>query len=447
MSQAILIADLGFGDAGKGSIVDFLARTYPVHTVVRYNGGAQAAHNVVDARGRHHTFSQFGSATFVPNTRTHLSRFMLVDPWSMFTEEQHLHELGISNAFSRTTVDEQALIITPFQQSANRLREMARVNRHGSCGMGIGETMADYLAYGSQVLFAGDLRSRSTIRSKLRFIQEVKLLQSQDFSADLPLTETVEYELNFLKDQKIIERCIDLYESFAEVVNIVDEEYFGNLLEQPDTVVFEGAQGVLLDEWYGFHPYTTWSTTTFANADTLLCEQNYTGDITKLGIVRAYATRHGHGPFVTEDAKLSEIIPDMHNQASEWQSGFRVGYFDTVSTRYALDVLGEIDSLAVTNLDRLADIPEWKICRSYFSDGSVLTGLDVCPSVDIGYQERLTQTLSRCDPHYETFPKSGNHVEDTVGYVRRLEQLLGVPVSLVSYGATAEDKFFWEGSS
>ena len=81
--QALLIADLSYGDAGKGSIVDYLTRLHQAHTVVRYNGGAQAAHNVVDNDGRHHTFAQFGSGMFTPGVRTHFSRFMLLNPLSM----------------------------------------------------------------------------------------------------------------------------------------------------------------------------------------------------------------------------------------------------------------------------------------------------------------------------------------------------------------------------
>src|SRR5512138_457863 len=158
---AIFVADLGYGDAGKGSIVDYLTRVTNAHTVVRYNGGAQAAHNVITPDGRHHTFSQFGSGTFVPGTRTHLSRFMMVHPLAMLAEERHLRSLGVRDAFPRLSIDREALVTTPFQQSANRLKEMARGDgRHGSCGMGVGETMSDWLKYDRQVLFAGDLESR-----------------------------------------------------------------------------------------------------------------------------------------------------------------------------------------------------------------------------------------------------------------------------------------------
>src|SRR5437763_522887 len=124
--QAILIADLGYGDAGKGATVDYLARLTAAHTVVRYNGGAQAAHNVVAPDGRHHTFAQFGSATFLPGVRTHLSRFMVLHPLAMVREAEHLGVLGITDALGRTTIDGDALVISPYQQAANRLRELAR---------------------------------------------------------------------------------------------------------------------------------------------------------------------------------------------------------------------------------------------------------------------------------------------------------------------------------
>ena len=110
MQQAILTVDLGFGDAGKGSIVDFLTREYRAHTVVRYNGGAQAGHRVVTPAGAEHVFAQFGSGTLA-GAATHLSRFMLVEPLAMRAEADHLHRLGV-DAFDRTTIDARARVIT-----------------------------------------------------------------------------------------------------------------------------------------------------------------------------------------------------------------------------------------------------------------------------------------------------------------------------------------------
>ena len=167
--QAILVVDLGFGDAGKGSLVDYYVRHYRAHTVVRFNGGAQAAHNVVTPDGRHHKFSQFGSGTFVPGVRTHLSRYMLVDPVALLAEERHLRQVGVPDAFARLTIDPNAPVVTPFQRAANRLRELQRAaGRHGSCGMGIGETMADLIADPAQVLHARDLLRRPSVLERLR---------------------------------------------------------------------------------------------------------------------------------------------------------------------------------------------------------------------------------------------------------------------------------------
>jgi hypothetical protein len=120
--------------------------------------------------------------------------------------------------------------------------------------------------------------------------------------------------------------------------------------------VFEGAQGVLLDEWRGFHPYTTWSTTTF---------DNVAASARRLParVLRCFTTRHGAGPMVTEDARFALVDP--HNPTGPWQGAFRVGHFDAVAHRYALEVAGGVDGLALTHLDVAAATPSLRICRSY----------------------------------------------------------------------------------
>src|SRR6476659_8022754 len=143
--RAIILGGLGYGDEGKGTWTDFLARTEPVHTVVRFNGGAQAGHNVVTPDGRHHTFAQFGSGTFVRGVSTHLSRFMLLNPMRLLHEADQIRALGVSDALAPLTIDRLAPVTTPFPVPATRLRELARGDaRQGSCGMGIGETMSDW---------------------------------------------------------------------------------------------------------------------------------------------------------------------------------------------------------------------------------------------------------------------------------------------------------------
>ena len=249
MRQVYLTVDLGFGDAGKGSIVDFLTRAYDAHTVVRYNGGAQAGHRVVTAGApsQEHVFAQFGSGTLA-GAATHLSRFMLLDPLAMVEEGKHLQTLGV-DAFQQTTIDERALVITPFQRAVNRLKELARGDhRHGSCGMGIGETMADYLRHGERVLFAGDLGRPEVLRAKLQYLRAVNLAKARELRPELPDSEAVAREQDPLTGIDWCDWLVDVYGDFAHQIRIVPGAYLHTLLQRPGTVIFEGAQGVLLDE-------------------------------------------------------------------------------------------------------------------------------------------------------------------------------------------------------
>jgi adenylosuccinate synthase len=450
--QAIFIADLGFGDAGKGTTTDFLTRKLAAHTIVRYNGGPQAAHNVVTPDGKHHTFAQFGSGMLLPWTRTLLSRFMLINPLNMLKEERHLSILGVADALGRTLVDRHTVVITPFQKALNRLRELARsTDRHGSCGEGVGETMADMLNYGDAVLFAGDLQDRATIIKKLELLRDIKYTELAQLQ--LPDNEQSRQERAVFLDRTCIEDCADVYRYFAESVELVDEAAIHALFARPGNIIFEGAQGVLLDENYGFAPYTTWSTTTFTNAETLTREHDYAGDIVRLGVVRAYATRHGAGPFPTEDHALTRALPDPHNTWNDWQQTFRVGHFDLVTTRYARDILGKLDYLAVTHMDRMETISQWQTCTSYRSqeeqeelspyfeqEDQRLTNIKVQHPTDLAHKEGLTQKLSSCTPEYHTFSERRSEEENRDAYLSLLEEKLSVPIGIVSYGPTAVDK-------
>jgi adenylosuccinate synthase len=435
MRQAFLTVDLGFGDAGKGSIVDFLTRAHDAHTVVRFNGGAQAGHRVVTAgpSPREHVFAQFGSGTLA-GAATHLSRFMLLDPLAMVAEERHLQALGVADAFQRTTIDQGALVITPFQRAVNRLKELARgAGRHGSCGMGIGETMVDWLEHGQRALFAGDLANPDALHAKLAFLHQANLAKAQALRAALPDDDATAREWALLDDDWT-GWLIDAYRDFAGQARVVPGDYLHSILRRPGAVVFEAAQGVLLDEWNGFHPYTTWSTTTLENADRLLAEANYSGALTRVGITRGYMTRHGAGPFVTEDAGLTRALPDACNTMGAWQQGFRVGWLDLVMLRYALEATGPLDYLAVTCLDRLAELPQIQVCRRYAYDSFTIDQIARSPIPRaLDYQEQLTNNLARCRPLLEP-------VADSQELLELLVVELGVPVRLVSHGPAAEDK-------
>ncbi|TDB75140.1 hypothetical protein E1264_40195, partial [Actinomadura sp. KC216] len=223
--------------------------------------------------------------------------------------------------------------------------------------------------------------------------------------------------------------CADVFAAFAGRVEIVGAEHLHRLL-RTGTVVFEGAQGVLLDEWHGFHPYTTWSTTTFANAETLLAEAGEAaGSATRLGVLRAYATRHGPGPFVTEDPALTADLPDPHNAEGRWQGAFRVGHLDAVALRYALDVTGGVDGLAVTHLDVAGARPDLRVCLAYENDGERVERLETGPP-NLDRQAALTRRLLRAGPVYAPLGRAEETIED----------VLRAPVVLRSYGPTATGK-------
>jgi adenylosuccinate synthase len=390
--EHIAVVDLGYGDAGKGTVVDALCASQPVTAVIRFNGGAQAAHNVVTADGRHHTFAQFGSGTFhgVP---THLSRFMVVDPLALAAEAA-----ALGNPFHLLTVDGDALLATPWHRAANQARERRRGgDRHGSCGLGIGQTM-EYAHSNADAPRVADVRSRPRLRRRLAVVRD--RLTAAYGPLDAPPLDDV----------------IDAFAAFGEAVSIMDSAHLDRLLAA-GPCVFEGAQGVLLDEWRGWHPYTTWSTTTFDNALAL-------ADVFRLGVVRTHTTRHGAGPLVTE-ADLG--LREAHNGAGAWQGAFRFGDFDAVAHRYAVEVAGGVDALAVTHLDA----PARGICTSYDLDGVRWDRIVPGPWQDLGYQAALTALLSRARPGELHRPDD---------WAAEIGELLGAPVLLESFGPRTGDK-------
>lgn len=448
--RAILVVDLGFGDSGKGTIVDFLARRTDAHTVVRFNGGPQAGHNVVTPDGRHHTFSQFGSAMFLPQTRTLLSRFMLIEPYALFNESSHLEKIGVRDPLGRLLIDGRCIVITPAHQAANRIRELARRDAaHGTCGMGVGETMADQLSHPDLTLRYADLSDRPTVLRRLNAIVELKREQLRDAICALQDHSAHRDSVRALLHPSWLDAAADNYATLRNCAQMVDERGANRILSESGAVLFEGAQGVLLDEWHGFHPHTTWSTTTFANADMLLDEAAHDGPRTRIGVLRSYMTRHGAGPLVTEDDSLRELLPEPHNEDAGWQGRFRVGHFDAVAARYALAVTGPVDQLAVTHLDRWKMLPP-KICTEYRSAGgafaatsencyigtpNAIRDLRVSPVPDLDYQARLTRLCSECRPLLENVSQS-----DEATLLDRISQELQVSCGIASFGPIADDK-------
>ncbi len=379
-AQAFAVIGLGFGDEGKGSVTDFLTRLHGAKLVVRFNGGCQAGHNVVLPDGTHHCFSQFGSGTLA-GAATHLAPGMLVEPFALIREAEILwHKLG-HNPLETLTIDPECVITTPYHEEANKLREVLRGNaKHGSCGRGIGETRADELD--GLALRVKDLGKPSAFE----ILREIKRRQLGKFP---------ERERRHLADKFGPMPFIEMTDHYANVRSEIKLGTFEQAMQKtPGLVIFEGAQGVLLDEKHGFAPYNSWTDCTFGNVKKILGKAPFT----RIGVLRAYATRHGAGPFPSEDSSLS--FPEPHNGHGKWQGCFRLGHLDAGLAIQALVAVGGIDELAITHLDRF-------------------------PNGEFTWVNRRTGRI-------QTMPKHP---------VEAIEQdILGMPVKYGSFGPTFEDK-------
>lgn len=448
---AFIIVGLGYGDEGKGTITDYLARKYNARHVFRFNGGAQAAHFVVASDGLLHCFSQFGSGTLT-GAGTVLTNKMLVDPIRMMNEATALEEKGVANPLNQVIIDPDCLIITPFHGIINQILEISRgKSRYGSCGIGVGETVKDGRQLGKMALIAGDMFDKEVLLNKLDFLLRIKIDLAEQLVVEHPdKTEFAEY-LKKLKQKGYIEKLISIYCNFATKSGVRIKHIDRSMLTSEGNIIFEGAQGVLLDEDRGFYPFITRSATTFKNADEFISNFGTSKKVVKIGVMRAYATRHGQGPFVTEDEWLGKQIPDIHNGANEWQGAFRIGWFDFLAAWYALETAGRIDCVALTNFDRLNDFKKIKVCHAYKYDGAADESLEQFfdyekegngkiiikkikfPSItSLEYQSRLAELLKLCQPIYTTVEKDK--------YMQFLEEHLNIKISIVSVGPTARDK-------
>jgi adenylosuccinate synthase len=430
--RGYVVVDLGFGDAGKGLVTDALVRRTGARLVVRYNGGAQAGHNVVAPDGRHHTFAQVGAGSFVPGCATLLGPRVVTHPTALLAELGVLAARGV-DVRDRLAVCADAPVVTPYHQALNRLRELARgPARHGSCGVGIGETVAHGLAHPDERVVAGDLARPRVLADKLAAIRArlgraaAALVEEASSSGASAPAEEHAYFLHDDLPAAWIARA-------APVARwVVPTDAARARIAGADAVVFEGAQGVLLDETWGFHPHTTWSTVTPAWARELAPDAAFT----VYGVARAFAVRHGAGPLPTEDPALPGAMTD-HNAPNPWQGAVRAGHFDAVLLRYALAALGGVDRLVLTHLDAVSRAG-WRAAPAYTLDGARLDALPVATTPTLAGQAALGAALLRAAPLLDP-PLPEAALRDADAVRARVAALLGRPVDAVSFGPRAAD--------
>ena len=439
MTHVTVLVDLGYGDGGKGTMTDRIVRDTAAETVVRFSGGAQSAHTVVLSDGRHHSFAQFGSGTLVPGCHTYLSRHVIFDPLALLRENADLCRLGVSDALARLAVDEDALVVTPYHVWAGRLRELQRwpAHRHGSCGMGIWETQSFARQYPHEALRVKDLGSPVALKGRLADIRgrlHAELLQPPR-SCCAPDPETDKLIAQLLEPEPAAEYFMQLRALLANL-NIVNRSHLRTCLKL-GPVVFEGSQGVLIDENFGFQPYVTGTTTTTRNATLLLQEAGVSKGVRYLGITRTHMARHGPGPLVTED--FQSELRETHNKTGPFQGPMRYGHLDLVALGYALKACGGLDGLAVTHLDTALG-PEIRVCMAYrLPSGKTVEDLPFLlrplfehQGVQPAEQQFLTAALLGCKPVYRMIPPDQ--------LLSVLAERLQAPVVYTSSGPTELDK-------
>jgi adenylosuccinate synthase len=411
--QNDIVIGMLLGDEGKGTIVDYLASQREAHAVVRFSGGAQAAHNVITPDGRHHTFSQFGSATFhgVP---TILSKHMMVEPYSLAREGIALSEKAGFDVFGSLLISENSLVTTPVHRAINRVREIRRgAGRHGSTGRGIGETRHYNLVKGDAAPRIADLFQLNVLEEKFSLLLE----HARAELGDDALFDEIDVKAILTDYQNMVND--DLFDG------VISDDAISDELNQ-GYIIFEGSQGVLLDEDLGFHPNTTWSGTTQRNAQSLLEAAGLpAGNV--VGVVRKYLTRHGAGPFpgeIMED--VAEQLPEEHNKMGVFQGGWRRGYFALPLFDYAVRANGGVDEVAITHMDLEFD--------TYIKD---FEGFPELPTdffnANRDKQLETIEVMMKAAEH----PIYADGVENLIYDIR---EIANAPVTIYGYGKTWEDK-------
>lgn len=412
-----------WGDEGKGKVVDYLARY--CQYVVRYSGGNNAGHTVINEKGEF-AFHLVPSGIFWPQVSCVIGNGVVVDPGVLLEELQGLQDQGVDT--SHLFVSDRAHLIMPYHVVLDMLEERAKgAQAVGTTGKGVGPAYMDKVArVGIRV---GDLRQAAdedAFLPRLQYVVEQKnALITKVYGGD-PLSL-----------EELYHRCLEWGERLGPYIHPT-EAVLQEALSRGENVLLEGAQGTLLDIDHGTYPYVTSSSPSIGGAYTGLGipPQSVAGVV---GVFKAYSTRVGGGPLVTE------LNDDVGNAIREraWEYGTttgrprRCGWFDAVAARYSAALNG-FTSIVLTRLDVLDGFSPIEVCTAYCVDGQITHQFPTNASV-----------LERCEPVYEEFPgwteptasvqRLDGLPEGALRYVKRLEELIGVPIDLISTGPRREE--------
>ena len=422
MNIAVLGAQ--WGDEGKGKIVDLLTPNFSI--VGRYQGGHNAGHTVY-ANGRKFVLRLLPSGILHEGVTCVIGNGVVIDPQALFAEIDEVTAAGV-HIGDRLLISDKAHLILPYHRELDLLSEARRGERKiGTTSRGIGPAYEDKIA--RRGVRVGDLGN----------VEALKGAVQQNVAARNRIIgdSTMDWQ-QVISDLQIAWKRMSPW--------VVDASLFlARARAAGRAIMFEGAQGTLLDIDHGTYPYVTSSNATIGGVCTGLGVPPKAIDGV-LGVAKAYTTRVGEGPLP------SELMGEMGNRLRESGQEFgavtgrprRCGWYDAVAVRYAVRVNG-LDALALTKLDVLDGLPELQVCTAYRSKGATLTEMpgDVAQ-------------LAGCEPVYETLPgwstptagvrRFDDLPREARSYIARLEEITGVPAAIISTGSAREDTIIREGS-
>ena len=421
MKNNVVVTGTQWGDEGKGKIVDLL--TESADAVARFQGGHNAGHTLV-IDGEKTVLHLIPSGILREGVRCLIGNGVVLAPDALLKEIQTLEQGGLE-VRSRIGISPACPVILPYHVALDQAREAKRGKKAiGTTGRGIGPAYEDKVS--RRGLRVADLMDSEHLRARLE--------------------EVMEYH-NFALEHYFKQPAVDLDEVHAEAFRLGQElkpmvidvaQELEKVNQKGGAVLFEGAQGMLLDIDHGTYPYVTSSTTTAgAAASGTGIGPGKLGHV--LGITKAYTTRVGSGPFPTElfDDIGAEIAKNGHEFGATTGRPRRCGWFDAVTLRRSAQANG-LTSLCITKLDVLDSLEELKICTGYKLDGELLK-----------LSPMGSEAMERCEPVYETLPGwkgESTHVksfeelpENAKAYLNRLQELVGVKMSILSVGADRAD--------
>ncbi len=419
--QNVVVVGAQWGDEGKGKIVDWLSAR--VDVVVRFQGGHNAGHTLV-IDGVTYKLNLLPSGIVRKGKLSIIGNGVVVDPWALLTEIEKIADKGVVVTPENLIIAENCPLILPIHGIVDRAREAAKGKRKiGTTGRGIGPAYEDKVA--RRIVRLCDLSEPALVREKLDDLLTHHNALLRGYGA-----EELKLDDVFNEVMEMAPRILP----FASVVWQKLEE----IRCEGKLVLFEGAQGSMLDIDHGTYPFVTSSNIVGAQASAGAGVGPKTlGRI--LGICKAYTTRVGAGPFPTEDTgDAGEGLGERgHEFGTVTGRKRRCGWLDAVLVRQAVKI-GGIDGIALTKLDVLDGMKELKICRAYKLDGKEIHHLPANPSL----QARVEPLYETCEGWDERTGGARSWAElpaNAIKYIRRVEQMIEAPVTLLSTSPERED--------